>query len=104
MASHYDWLSIHLKSFFDQIGIDIDYHEGTIVAHGDKCYAYRDKWQEAGIPFPHGVAIYLACYFRPYSSEVRETKDGWVRVEEWVIGKYPNWKHLLAPIGEEYDY
>jgi hypothetical protein len=62
--------------------------DGGIVAHGDKCYSYRSEWESKGIPFEHGVAIYLLTYLRPYSKEVRETSNGWVAPKDWVIANY----------------
>lgn len=93
--SHYDWLNENLKEFFDGVGINIDYHKGVIVAHGDKCYGYKHAWEQAGIPFEHGVAIYLLTYFNPFADEVRQTDDGWVDVKQWVIDNYPKFKRFL---------
>jgi len=86
--NHYDWLDENLPDVFKKAGIHIDYHQGVITAHGDKCYGYKSQWEEAGIPFEHGVAIYLLTYFNPYASEVRETENGWVEVGEWVAQNY----------------
>jgi hypothetical protein len=91
--NHYKWLEEHLPNFFKKLGIEEC--NGIITAHGDKCYGYEGVWNEAGIPFHHGVAIYLLCYLNPYSKEVRETKNGWVRPDDWVIANYPRFKDLL---------
>ena len=58
------------------------------IAHGDKCYGYRAKWEEQGIDFKHGAMIYLLSYCYPYSTECRGTDNGWVPVDEWVVGFY----------------
>ena len=94
--SHYYWLEQNLQTFFSRLGIKEE--NGIISAHGDKCYSYQDKWEKAGIPFPHGVAIYLLSYLRPYDTEVRETKNGWVKVEDWVIVNYPKFKPHLPSV------
>ena len=83
--NHYDWLDDNLEKFFYNIGVEIDYHQGLITAHGDKCYDYEDTWKKHGIPFHHGVAIYLLSYIKPYDNESRETDNGWMPVNKWVI-------------------
>jgi hypothetical protein len=66
---------------------------GSISAHGDKCYGYQARWEKAGIPFEHGVALYLLTYQHPYCDQVRQTKDdGFVSPAEWVESKYPEFK------------
>jgi len=70
---------------------------GMITAHGDKCYGYRAEWDAAGIPFEHGVAIYLLTYCSPYSKESRETEEGWVDPWRWVIANYERFKPHLPP-------
>lgn len=92
--SHYDWLDANLMSFFEKIGIKNGCN-GVISAHGDKCYQYRDTWLEHGIKFNHGVAIYLAGSYYPFSEQLRETKNGWVAPVDWVISQYPIWKDFL---------
>jgi hypothetical protein len=86
--SHYKWLEIHLPSFFWNCGVPWQGNEGIITAHGDKCYSYRQKWLQAGIPFEHGVAVYLLTYCLPYSKEVRDTEKGWVAPNDWVEKHY----------------
>jgi hypothetical protein len=96
--NHYKWLEAHLSEFFAALGLPCDGLNGLIVAHGDKCYGYRDSWEQKGIPFAHGVAIYLLTYFQPYSSQVRDTKSGWVPVDAWVAEVYGQMKASLPPI------
>jgi len=74
-------------------------YRGMIAAHGDKCYGYRDQWAKAGIPFEHGVAIYLLTYISPFSHEVRESDSGkWVAPDGWVKDNYVRFQeHLPAP-------
>ena len=96
--SHYTWLDDNLVDFCAAIDLpDAQYSKGLISAHGDKCYSYRDDWEDAGIPFEHGVAIYLLTYVRPYSKEVRETESGWVDVSQWIIENYGRFKENLPP-------
>ena len=100
-GSHYAWLEANLDSFFMGLGLDMERHGSARSwnqAHGDKCYTYRDVWDEHGIPFPHGVAIYFLTYIAPYSKESRETEQGWVDPYKWVIANYERFKPLLQPI------
>lgn len=96
--NHYDWLFENLPTFFSNLGFSCP--SGLIVAHGDKCSTYRSAFEEAGIPFPHGVAIYLLSYCSPFSNEVRETENGWVDPEKWVIKNYSRFKEFLPPVLE----
>lgn len=87
-SSHYDWLDKNLPTFFAKVGLDWRGNEGIISAHGDKCYTYREQWEKEGIPFEHGVAVYLLSYCRPFDKESRETINGWVPPVDWVIKAY----------------
>lgn len=97
-VNHYKWLEKHLPAFFAKVGINWSHNAGIIGAHGDKCYCYRSNWQEANIPFPHGVAIYLMTYCRPYAESVRQTANGWVAAEDWVIENYARFKQFLPEV------
>lgn len=101
--SHYKWLDRNLWQFFKKIGIPQDGNAGIISAHGDKGYQYREAWKAAGIPFEHGMAVFLASYCRPYSDEVRQTSSGWVNTDSWVVEKYGEWRELLNPSWDELD-
>lgn len=103
--SHYDWLHANLPVIFEKLGINFNHHAGIIGAHGDKAYSYKTDWDKAGIHFFHSVAIYLLTYCRPYSQEVRQTKNGWVPVDVWVIDNHERFKHALPEIlkGEQDD-
>lgn len=93
-VNHYDYLNKHLMAFFERIGIK-NANEGIIVAHGDKCYCHREDWEDHGIPFPQGVAIYLASYCKPFSAEVRNTANGWVDPFQWVIDNFHRFRPFL---------
>jgi len=97
--NHYDYLDEHLPAFFEAVGVAWEGNGGIIVAHGDKCSSYKDGWEEAGIPFPHGAAIYLLSYCHPYSLEVRDTPDGeWVPPKDWVKANYDRFKAHLPQV------
>jgi hypothetical protein len=88
--SHYEYLKKHLPAFFDAVGVrgGWEMNQGVIIAHGDKCYAYREFWERGGLHFYHGVSIYLLTYCHPFADEVRETKqsdNGWIDPKWWVL-------------------
>jgi len=97
--NHYEWLEKNLQNFFDSIGADNPYPiNGLLSSSGDKCYGYKNEWEEKGIPFYHGVALYLLTLLTPYQDEVRQTPNGWVPVDKWVIDNYPKFKLHLPEI------
>ncbi len=97
-TSHYDYLDRHLGAFFERVGLPAVRARGMGVAHGDKCYGYREGWDRAGIPFAHGVSIYLLSYVWPFTQEVRETPTGWVAPQCWVLSNYDRFKGLLPAV------
>lgn len=99
-VNHYKWLDKHFFIFLASVGGNPDWCAGIVSAHGDKCDGYKSSWKEAGIPFPHGVALFLLTYLRPWCDEVHETKDGWVDSYQWVIDNYPRLKDKLPSVDE----
>jgi len=95
--NHYKYLERHLPEIFEKVGINWDWNKGIISAHGDKGYGYKNLWKEAEIEFPHAMAIYLISYCKPYSEEVRNTKDGWIKPDQWVVDNYDRFKEFLSP-------
>jgi hypothetical protein len=66
------------------------------TCHGDKCYRYESYWKENGVPFEHGVAIFLLSYLRPWSESSRVDENGkWKNVKIWVVEQYQNFKSIL---------
>jgi len=100
--NHYKWLEKHFPDFVEKLlGAEESLHcKGFIGAHGDKCYSYKYEFTNAGIAFPHGVAMYLLTYMRPFSKEVRETDLGWVDAGQWVIDNKDRFLPFLNPIDE----
>lgn len=97
--NHYEYCERILPGLFQNLGISYADNggRGIIVAHGDKCYGYKDDLEDKGIPFNHTAAIYLLTYCRPYSQQVRSTAAGWVDPKEWIIRNYNQFKpHLPA--------
>lgn len=103
--NHYDWLEENLLEFARIFGVDGRLHKGAIAAHGDKCYGYEEQWKTANIPFPVGVAIYLLSYHRPYSESVRDTSNGWVAPDQWVVKFFnDNRSKLVRFLPPDYRY
>lgn len=94
----YDYLREHLPTFFAAVGVSWDQNAGIIGAHGDKAYCYRQGWEQSGLHFFHGLAIYLLTYCRPYAVESRETPSGWVAPEKWVLENKDRFLPHLPPV------
>lgn len=83
--SHYDYLDAMLEPFWMLVfaaSPAATNCAGIVTAHGDKGYSYRDEWQDAGIPFEHGMLLYLLTY----TSERGETLKQ--QSHKWVIDNY----------------
>lgn len=102
--SYYDWLEINLPKFLINLGMNeekaVFESRGLIRAHGDKCGQYRQKFDENGLPFEYGVAIYLLTYVPQFSTEVRETVNGWVAPVDWIINNKDRFLPYLPKIGD----
>jgi len=94
--SHYNWLDEHLPDFLEKIGNAAANAPWLIRAHGDKCYSNKGVWRKAGIPFSHGVSLYLLTYLSPWQDEVRQTKKGFIKPYLWVIENYEKFKPFLT--------
>lgn len=97
--NHYEFLDKYFDIFYTKF-TGFTGGSGLLVSDGDKCSQYRQEWEDSGIPFSHGVAIYLLLKDEPYTNQVRETKDGWVCPAEWVIENYKQFKDELISYGE----
>lgn len=89
----------HLNFFWQQVfgeSLNESGCGGIIDAHGDKCYQYADKWEDASIPFPHGVAMYMLTYTKLMDRPKHESG-------EWVIKNYPTYEGLLPDLDETDD-
>lgn len=102
--SHYDYLDAILNFFWLQVfgkSADDMFCGGIVGAHGDKCYSYRDHWEEHGISFQHGALLFLLSY--------TNERGEWPRheIDKWVIENYPKYYRkiidaetlLIAQIG-----
>jgi len=91
-SPHQAWLEANLPNFFRSIGQRRTELHKLITDYADKCYLFRERWDKEGIPFVHGLAIYLLSRTSPYDLQV--TSD----IESWVVDNYDVFKpHLPAP-------
>lgn len=95
--NHYQFLDKHFKTFAEACGAETWCTDGVISAHGDKGYCYKSQWEEAGIPFYHGMMLYLLARLRPFCGTFEQPK-----VCEWVIENYPKFRAFM-PIEELSD-
>lgn len=99
-VNHYEWLEQHFESFCDGLQIKPVFYKGCVqgilACDGDKCEQYKNRWENAGVPYVHGAAIYLITKMAPFSSEVRNTANGFVEPGQWVIINYERFKPFLA--------
>jgi hypothetical protein len=100
--NHYKWLDEHLGTFFSNLEIPTHLYsvQGAISCDGDKVEQYKDAWEDAGVPYVHGAAMYLLLKIPPYSNQVRNgsaTGGKFVSPRDWVIDNYVHFKHLLPP-------
>lgn len=97
-TNHYVWLENHLPTMFEALGLDGNV-QGLIVAHGDKTRQYSVKWEQAGIPFYYGTAIYLLgrAY---YESEMYQSG---VNPGQWVIDNYDQFADYLPPLPDDME-
>ncbi len=94
IINHYEYLELVIDSFWKQV-FDKTREEmwcsGIITSHGDKCYGYEHEWKEHGIPFKHGVLIFLLSYTKELGDRPKHETCA------WVIEKY---QHYLPFIKE----
>lgn len=79
--------------FLKNIGKEnqIPYAESIISCDADKCTQYCRIWENNGIPFEHGIMIYLITKMRPYSDEARKT----ISACDFVIKYYEKFKEFM---------
>jgi hypothetical protein len=87
------YMEEHLPEFFASFGIPPSMAYG-MYQELDKCEQYRNIWETNGIPFVKGACVYMLGRVPPYNESVRQTKDGWVKPEMWVVDNKEFIKHL----------
>lgn len=89
----YDTLNRNFPIFLKNIGKEdqVQYAESIIICDSDKCACYREIWKTHGIPYEHGVMIYLITKMKPYSDEARNT----ISASDFVIKYYEHFKKFM---------
>lgn len=70
------------KAFGHLMGIKNDLSENS--SHADKADQYDGIFERHDIDLNDGTLIYLLSFEPPFSSQVRDTANGWVSVESWL--------------------
>ena len=89
----YKKLERDFSIFLRNIGKEnqVQYTESIIICDADKCTQYSEIWKRNGIPFEHGVMIYLITKMKPYSDEARKT----ISASDFVIQYYEKFKEFM---------
>ena len=89
----YEKLNKDFQIFLKNIGKEnqVSYAESIIICDSDKCMQYREIWEKHGIPFDHGVMIYLITKMKPYCEEARKT----ISASDFVIKYYEQFKVFI---------
>lgn len=84
--------------FLKNIGREdqVRYAESIITCDSDKCEQYRLQWEKNGIPYLHGVMIYLITKMKPYSNEARVE----ISPCSFVIKHYKDFEDLIPDKGD----
>lgn len=90
--NHYDYLDRVLPVFwlkrFDK-SLDESGCSGIVGAHGDKGYQYREQWLASGVPFFHGMLLYMLTYTPLMTYEKHHSR--WA-----VVEFYHHYKSLIV--------
>lgn len=97
--SHYDYLNEVLPAFwlkhFEKSMSDM-WCGGIIGAHGDKGSCHKTEWEKVGIPYQHGMILFLLSYTKEYP----EDRPSWEK-SDWVIENYPHFKRTIEEAEKE---
>lgn len=94
---HYDYLEFVVDEFWELVfgKITSEMHcAGIIGAHGDKGYGYKTDWEEANIPFNHGILLFLLTYTKVMDKKKYESC-------QWVIDNYPKYLPMIKEAEEK---
>lgn len=95
--SHYDYMDEVLPLFWPRVfgkTLEATGCCGIVGAHGDKAYQYRDQWKALGVPFYHGVLLYMLTYT---SQQTRPKHQS-----DWsVVEFYHTYRDLILEIEKD---
>ena len=97
-TSHYDYCDAVIEKFW--MNVFGNTPEGTncggiVAAHGDKAYGYKRTWEDANIPFYHGVLLFLLTYTKELGDTPKHESC------DWVIRNYPKYQPLIEKSEKE---
>lgn len=98
--SGYDYLEMILPMFAKVVKLSdpsVNLSYGYITAHGDKAYGYKTTWLNHGIPFFHGLLLYLLTYTKAMDREKHLS-------DEWVISSYEKYRPMIRFVEESVGY
>ena len=85
-SAHYNYVETVSEEFSTKLSLNYNIHL-SLSAHGDKARQYKDIAENLGIPYGKLLLVYLLSYESGWSNQVRETENGWVSIEDWLIEK-----------------
>lgn len=95
--SHYEYLDAILEHFFKEMFNKTPeqmWCAGIVSAHGDKAYSYDNEWKKAGIPFQHGVLLFLLTYVSVNGQKVMGDTPKH-ESDQWVIDNYKKYLPMI---------
>ena len=97
-SSHYKFIEHYSKQFSEKLNLPFEV-EDLSCSDGDTVYGYTQLFKNNNISFNKGSMVYLLSKIPPYSSEVRDTVNGWVSVEDWFV-KMINKPEIIEALNE----
>ena len=95
--NHYNYLDDHLDLFWIKVfgrNLDDSWCGGIISAHGDKGRGYSWKWENAGIPFNHGMMLFMLSYTKIMDKPKHHTG-------QWVVDNYSKYLPIIQEVENE---
>lgn len=74
------------EQFSKTLGLKSPIHL-SLTAHGDKARQYKNIAQELNVPYGKLLLVYLLSYEYGWLDQVRQTENGWVPIEDWLVEK-----------------
>lgn len=96
--SHYDYLEFVIDRFWPKVfgkTRNEMFCGCNVGAHADKCDGYKFDWNDAGIPFYHGVLLFLLTYTKLMDRPKHESG-------EWVIENYEKFNSMIFEAEDEF--
>ena len=72
----------------------LNFNPQTTRRVDDKAYGYKRQWEKAGVPFNHGVLLFLLTYTSEMDREKCES-------DQFVIDKYQHYLPMIQQAEKE---